>query len=91
MAGTPGTVINFLVEDIDGNTLLNNSFTLPGSASYDTLATYQIFDDGSGQCAGTGQAPQLSYTVNTTAEATNQLRIAKIAMFGSFDPTQRPV
>jgi hypothetical protein len=91
MAGTPGTVINFLVQDVLGNTLLSNSFTLPGSASYDTLATYQIYDDGSGQCARTGQAPQLSYNVNATTEATNQFRVAKIVMFGSFDPTQRPV
>jgi len=93
VAGMPGQGLEFKVKDsITGALLLHSNFVLPGTASYDTLANYQIFGTNTDQSTGTGQAPQLSVTAaHNSGGSLSQLRIAKISMFGSFDPSQRPV
>jgi hypothetical protein len=93
IAGTSGQVINWQITDSQtGNIILQGSLTLPVGASYNTYVDYQLFDSTTGSCTGTGKAPQLQIFVPTSAGSTlNQLRIAKISMFGSYDPTQRPV
>ncbi len=90
MAGSPGQELQFIVVDIYGNVLLNTIFTFPVGASYDAFANYAIFDNITGT-AFTGQAPQLQIIAAVNgSDIANQLRIAKICMYGSYDPMQRP-
>lgn len=93
MAGTAGQVINWQLVDSTTNAVIGSgTFTLPAGANYSQLANYQLFDSSTQTCTSTGKAPQLTLSVpfNNSSSIT-QLRIAKVAMFGSFDPTQRPV
>ncbi len=93
IAGTAGQIINWQITDSQtGSIILQGSLTLPVGASYNTYTDYQLFDSTTGSCTGTGKAPQLQISVPTNAGSTlNQLRIAKVSKFGSYDPTQRPV
>jgi len=95
LAGIPGTQIDFAVSGVPFNSL-----TLGVGASPDTLVEYQVYkSDGQ---AMTVKAPQLQITVPNQADSyvppapypaysRPHLRIAKVAMFGSYDPNQRPV
>lgn len=85
-AGTPGQVITFTVG------ILTGVLTLPGTASPSVFTNYQVFFTTSFTDVVTVQNPQLTVTVtNGGTGALNQLSFAKITMFGSYDPNQRPV
>lgn len=92
MAGTAGQIVTFYIYDITGLVLGSYIFTFPVGASYAQLAEYQIFFTDSSISAVTGKAPQLQVSVKGNNGSTqNQFRLAKVSMFGSFDPQQRPV
>lgn len=95
MAGTPALQVNFYVADETGTIQLQSLFTFPVGASYGTLAEYQLYfsEYPGGQSSGsavTVKSPQLRLVLNQPA-GTNQFRLAKAALFGSFDPNQRPI
>jgi hypothetical protein len=82
--GTPGQVVNF---SISGTSTF--SFTIPVGAVAGTYYDYQIFFD---QGVTTNKSPQLRIDIPLSATGVkNQLSFAKITLFGSFDPSQRPV
>ena len=87
--GTPGLVLNWSVSGI-----LQSSLTLPANAG-GGFQEYQVFFGASGVSSSgvtTVKRPQLRLDLPLAAAGTNtQLSIAKVTMFGSFDPNQRPV
>ena len=83
IAGTPGQSMTWSVSGV-----LSSTFTLPSGASPVVMAGYQIFFT---EQIRTVKNPQLRLDIPLNPAGTyNQLRIGKIAMFGSFDPNQRP-
>jgi len=91
--GTPGLVLQWSVSGI-----LSGTLTLPPGANQG-FANYQVYfssaSGGSG-VSGAGvttiQNPQLRLDIPVQPSGTsNQVAFAKLAMFGSFDPNQRPV
>ena len=93
IAGTPGQVVNFSVSGVGMNdgavNVLTTEFTLPATASPNQYVNYQI---SFVQEVTTLQNPQLRVDVPlATPGSPSQLSFAKIAWFGSFDPTQRPI
>lgn len=89
IAGTPGIVVDFWVSN-----LLHAQLTLPAIASSTVFSNYQIWfvADPTLDDKTTVQDPQLSVSISLAAPSSNlSFRISKIAVFGSFDPAQRPV
>lgn len=96
MAGTAGQQVTFYIYDIAGNALGSFVFTFPAGSSYSQLAEYQIYFNTLGTFEGTttvtGKAPQLQVLVHgNNASVQNQFRLAKASLFGSYDPSQRPI
>lgn len=96
MAGTAGQQVTFYIYDIAGNALGSFVFTFPAGSSYSQLAEYQIYFNTLGTFEGTttvtGIAPQLQVLVHgNNASVQNQFRLAKASLFGSYDPSQRPI
>lgn len=87
ISGVPGQVVNF---DVSG--VLQASLTLPAGAVPNSFDNYQVFFSTSTQDKTTVQNPQLTISLPlNTSIVYNSFKIAKIALFGSFDPNQRPV
>lgn len=89
IAGTPGTKIEFWVSN-----LLHAELVLPSTSDPTLFANYQIWfvADPTLNDKTTIQSPQLSVSLPMTNIGANlSARISKIALFGSFDPAQRPV
>lgn len=87
LAGDPGQVINFWISNT-----LHAQLVLPSTASRDSYANYQIWFVQSSDDKTTIQNPQLSISLPFSASGQlNAFKISKIAVFGSFDPNQRPV
>jgi hypothetical protein len=85
-AGVAGQVINFSVSGI-----LTGQLVLPVGASPNVFVDYQVYFTST-QSVMTVKNPQLKYEVPfNLGGVVNPLYFAKIAMFGSFDPAQRPV
>lgn len=93
VAGTPGQVVNFWVQSALQTSVLQAQLVLPATASVTVYANYQIwFVAGSPDDKMTVQSPQLVVSLPLSASGTvSLLKISKIALFGSFDPAQRPV
>jgi len=91
--GTPGLVLNWSVSGI-----LSGTLTLPTGADQG-FANYQVyFSNASGGSGASGagvttiQNPQLRLDIPVQPSGVrNQVAFAKLAMFGSFDPNQRPI
>ena len=87
--GSPGLVLNWSISGV-----LQAAQTLPASAS-SGFWTYQITFGSTGLSSSgvlTVKYPQLRLDLPlAAANVHEQLSIAKITMFGSFDPSQRPV
>lgn len=94
-AGLPGQVINFNILGLnsfrDGGgdaTPISGTLTLPATATTTEFQNYQV----TFSAAQTVQNPQLTLQINNDGTGVqNPINIAKIAMFGSYDPNQRPV
>jgi len=87
IAGTPGLQFTFSVSGT-----VYGILTLPGTASETVFANYQIYFNNSVDDKLTIKNPQLRLDL-TQAGAGVQAKftVAKVAMFGSYDPFQRPV
>lgn len=86
-AGSPGVSMTWSVNGVISGTLV-----LPGTASPSVFQNYQVFFTANSGDVTTVQNPQLRLDVPMgLTGTTNQLSISKIALFGSFDPSQRPV
>ena len=92
IAGTPGLRIDFWV-----SAKLHAVLVLPSTADPNVFSNYQIWftvDSPTRDDKTTVQSPQLSVQVPKTLVTLGSLssfKISKIALFGSFDPNQRPV
>lgn len=87
IAGIPGQEVNF---DVSG--VLQAQLILPPSASTTVFDHYQVWFTQGADDKATVQKPQLSITLPLFNPGVNaSFRISKIALFGSFDPAQRPV
>ena len=88
--GTPGLVLSWSVSGV-----LQADLTFPTGSDTAGFQEYQVYFGSTGQSASgvaTVKRPQLRLDIPIAAEdARYQLSIAKITMFGSFDPRQRPV
>lgn len=95
VAGMPGQVVNFSITgtimQANKPTSITKNFVLTIGAEGDgeTLNEYQVYPSN-----GTfvGRAPQLRYDILLSATGVkNPFSIAKIGMYGSFEPSQRPI
>jgi hypothetical protein len=87
MAGSPGQVVNFNVWS-ESTLVLSGSVTIPAGVSPYQFNNYQVFFT---EQVNTLKNPMLQILVPLgTPGVYNKLHFAKIAMFGSFDPAQRP-
>ena len=86
-AGTAGQEIHF-----DISATIQGTFTLPVGASPSIYQDYQIFfTDNPANDKCTVKNPQLTLSCDENLVGViNQVKIAKVALFGSFDPNQRP-
>ena len=98
-AGVPGQVIEFTINGQlsfrDGGgqaTPITGSITLPESASPLTFQNYQVTFNTSTNDKITVQNPQLTVSLPLSGTGTaNFFSAAKIALFASYDPNQRPL
>lgn len=98
-AGVPGQEIIFTIygqkNPRDGGgtaAFLQGSITLPASASPTVFQNYQVYFTTTPDDVNAVQNPQLKLLIPAASTGTkNYLSIAKVALFGSYDPAQRPV
>lgn len=95
MAGTAGQQVQFHIKS-NGSVIAGTTFTFPVGASYTVPADYQIYMQPVASVSNTStitaKIPQLEILVVQNASGvSNQFRLAKATLFGSFDPQQRPV